>query len=1115
VRTVLGRRFVAIIALFVIILGTCALIAISVIRGWSWSSYAIGFAASVVGIAVAAVAPVRRLLAGARGTLPLSDTTLSQAREDLARALAAAWAEEDRLRRINDPWPLQVRWPGPHAGQFDEIGRVFAGLPSGRLVILGEAGAGKTALAVKLVRELLRQRRPGDPVPVLLPAATWMEPCSLTDWVAFQLALDHPGLAVRLKTGTGDTVPLARSLAESEVLPVIDGLDELPRERRAQVIAEINAYGSDNPLVVTSRPDEYQAATATRPVALATLITLAPLGPADVRDYLMDATEAPAERWDPVFDELDADPGGPLARVLTNPLMLWLARTEYESATTLPGELADRNRFAERDLIEGHLLAGFIPAAYAQRRRPRGFRCSPAQAQRWLGFLASWQSRTEAPDIAWWRLCLAERGWSALLFAVRGVLYICIGWWAASWVLIRSGYWTAGAHTWHGHFRDLLLAGPLGRAVRPLTDQITRPLSLSGFDSSLDLALRDVVSFGLPRVALVVAVIGAIAGAGGTERALAPQTPRVTAANIRSVARRLALIALLAFLVWISRTHREPIPLIASLWRTKLALIWLGILAVEWFLSGLAVPVDVSSATEPAALLRRARSVYLLRCVVALISIAAIWLWCGTTIAVADAGLTVAGFVIVVVAGSSTRSAWPRYLETRLRLSVRQRLPWRVLPFLEDAHRRGVLRQVGATYQFRHIRLQQQLAADYSPVPPWLVSLVNRGREIPRRLAGPAGLPEFETVDSHTVSGAIPRRTRRAAIRYQIATDALPASLAGLIVLAFGFLSWFFWAAGFPLIGGAMLLSARARSRRYQAGVGIVPGTWSLRVTADRVDVSRDGATLSLEMSDIDHVSVTTVRAPDGSITEWTGLCLLLRRGLAVTFPVSGRSLPAAWLPTTGTFVKRTRIPDTILRWFPDELLSTGMAGVNRASATEYSASGTIAEPDIPWVDGLLSPLAATAALILFHQLGLVFWVCSPCLVVMLGVSLYRLDLRVALRSLPKGPWSLLVTRDRIEVTVNGVVTRLSRDDVKESDIRPLRGGRGRDTLFFTVHVRLRPGLAAPYLARDGWFPVYLNPVFVSSELPTDLMAALHGFGGDRFGARLAKLAARRGVPRS
>jgi hypothetical protein len=43
-------------------------------------------------------------------------------------------------------------------------------------------------------------------------------------------------------------------------------------------------------------------------------------------------------------------------------------------------------------------------------------------------------------------------------------------------------------------------------------------------------------------------------------------------------------------------------------------------------------------------------------------------------------------------------------------LAFRGQVPWRLMPFLADAHRWGVLRQVGATYQLRHAELQRRLA---------------------------------------------------------------------------------------------------------------------------------------------------------------------------------------------------------------------------------------------------------------------------------------------------------------------------------------------------------------------------------------------------------------------
>ncbi|MFI7446672.1 hypothetical protein ACIBQX_04155 [Nonomuraea sp. NPDC049714] len=45
------------------------------------------------------------------------------------------------------------------------------------------------------------------------------------------------------------------------------------------------------------------------------------------------------------------------------------------------------------------------------------------------------------------------------------------------------------------------------------------------------------------------------------------------------------------------------------------------------------------------------------------------------------------------------------------RLALQRRLPWRVMDFLDDAHRLGLLRAVGPIYQFRHAALHDHLAA--------------------------------------------------------------------------------------------------------------------------------------------------------------------------------------------------------------------------------------------------------------------------------------------------------------------------------------------------------------------------------------------------------------------
>jgi hypothetical protein len=75
-------------------------------------------------------------------------------------------------------------------------------------------------------------------------------------------------------------------------------------------------------------------------------------------------------------------------------------------------------------------------------------------------------------------------------------------------------------------------------------------------------------------------------------------------------------------------------------------------------------------------------------------------------------GLTF-GLVVGLVTGFGS-TCWGRFAIVRVWLAVRGRLPLRLVAFLDDAHRRGVLRQAGAIYQFRHARLQDHLA-DTSP----------------------------------------------------------------------------------------------------------------------------------------------------------------------------------------------------------------------------------------------------------------------------------------------------------------------------------------------------------------------------------------------------------------
>ncbi|MET8755165.1 XRE family transcriptional regulator, partial [Streptomyces sp. NPDC004667] len=64
-------------------------------------------------------------------------------------------------------------------------------------------------------------------------------------------------------------------------------------------------------------------------------------------------------------------------------------------------------------------------------------------------------------------------------------------------------------------------------------------------------------------------------------------------------------------------------------------------------------------------------------------------------------------------------TAWGQWvLLARLWLPLTGRLPWATVDFLDDAYRRGVLRRVGAVYQFRHARLQHHLLEEAAAQDP-------------------------------------------------------------------------------------------------------------------------------------------------------------------------------------------------------------------------------------------------------------------------------------------------------------------------------------------------------------------------------------------------------------
>ncbi|MEX2974832.1 BTAD domain-containing putative transcriptional regulator [Streptomyces sp. C184] len=651
---------------------------------------------------------------------------LGRAVKELAAAVLHQWTVEAQTRSLYRPEPVCVRWSstgrpvaaaasavlggeGRHGqperldlrGDLADVVTAFRRLPARQLVVLGEPGAGKTVLAILLTLGLLGDPQPGEPTPVLLPLSSW-DPHRehLHSWLARKLVEEYPGLDHAAAYGPDAAV---RLVTEGRVLPVLDGLDEMPPALHSVAIDALDqAMSGGRPLVVTCRGTEYEKAVhhGGAIIARAAVVEIDPVGVEDAVDFLTARRPPGDTRWQPVVNELRGHPQGALAQALSTPLMVDLARTAYATPSADPAELTDSGRFPDRAAIENHLLDAFLPAVYAQRpappnpdRRPvPSPRYRPDQARRWLAFQARHLNGLHTSDLAWWHLDRAMpravRGLAlglpaALMFTVTGVLaggplvglvygasYGLAGWVANGWgrrpgpARVEARFRGTAARFSRRFAVGLVVAGGLGLGWSIPTDLFLCLAALFGLGLGAHVWLdvpTDVQRISSPPVVLRQERLSALA-------------------FVLSFAVSLGLAFTMAFTYGTELHH-------------------------VMFDVRLALSAALASALMGRFLFRRLGAVAY--------GLAGIALG-GTAIHQAPdlAHGLLAGTAFAVAVGTSVgvSRAWGAFAVTRIWLVLQGHAPVRLMLFLEDAHRRGVLRQTGAVYQFRHARLQRRLA---------------------------------------------------------------------------------------------------------------------------------------------------------------------------------------------------------------------------------------------------------------------------------------------------------------------------------------------------------------------------------------------------------------------
>ena len=253
-------------------------------------------------------------------------------------------------------------------GNWSDIQDVFIRIPTRKLIIVGEAGSGKTLITLQLVTGLLEARQsrsresgtilqlltrivqiinsgtgevghsdrgPGrlERIPVPISVIGWAGEKPLSDW-----------LVSRLRTAYN--VPRRRAVplvSRGYILPVMDGLDEATDESgnsrsTLRILNRLNtdygARGEDGlrPIVLTCRTDEYRDLPdpegdplLSRRLVGAPVVAMLPLTESDIINYLSQQSETNSLRVGDLAQYLVESSNSVVATAVESPLVIALA----------------------------------------------------------------------------------------------------------------------------------------------------------------------------------------------------------------------------------------------------------------------------------------------------------------------------------------------------------------------------------------------------------------------------------------------------------------------------------------------------------------------------------------------------------------------------------------------------------------------------------------------------------------------------------------------------------------------------------------------------------------------------------------------------------------------
>ncbi|WFE21925.1 hypothetical protein O7621_00580 [Solwaraspora sp. WMMD937] len=302
------------------------------------------------------------------------------------------------------------------AGDINTIAEYYRKNTSGRLLILGAAGAGKSVLGITLLLELIGDVLSSQPadgvdlrVPVIFNLTSWPRATEFRDWLVDEIS-------VRFRLSPAAARELVR---DKRILPILDGLDEMDNEaelpdRAEWAVGQLNEYiatGWQEPLVVIGRSGTQYYFRLRSRFRNMQAISIKAIGVREVEKYL--AEHCGAEIMGSIRDELRRESrrqSDMFFAAVSTPWRLAMTVGYINSGNDLRKLLptANENRMAFSDRLDSELYETFLSTRI--RLSGRNAQHQEDRARRHLAMIAhllnSPKDDEKSSDIVlhdWWR----------------------------------------------------------------------------------------------------------------------------------------------------------------------------------------------------------------------------------------------------------------------------------------------------------------------------------------------------------------------------------------------------------------------------------------------------------------------------------------------------------------------------------------------------------------------------------------------------------------------------------------------------------------------------------------------------------------------------------------